>query len=237
MTATGSRHRRKDRARVGQAAARRRLIAAIVALAGGALFSLGALVYWSKRQSSAEAPSAEQGPGAGRYAFQVGKPGPGGRAPGFVLPSTKGGVLDLASLRGKRVLLYFQEGIMSQPCWDQLRDIESNVERLRALGIDAIVAITTDPVEPLQRKAALEGLATPVLSDRDLNVSKEYDANSYGMAGPGRDGHTFILVERDGRIVWRADYGAAPKYHMYVPVPNLLADMRAGLAKAAVSPL
>ncbi|TML95264.1 MAG: hypothetical protein E6G10_28615 [Actinobacteria bacterium] len=36
----------------------------------------------------------------------------------------------------------------------------------------------------------------------------------------------------DGRIRWRADYGGAPKYKMYVPVGDLLADMRKGLRGA-----
>jgi len=34
--------------------------------------------------------------------------------------------------------------------------------------------------------------------------------------------------ERMVRIVWRADYGGAPKYTMYVPMDTLLADLRAG---------
>lgn len=72
------------------------------------------------------------------------------------------------------------------------------------------------------------GLTTPVLSDPDLAVSKTYDANSYGMMGTSRDGHTFILVGPDGTIRWRADYGGAPDYTMYVTVNKLLADLKAG---------
>lgn len=121
---------------------------------------------------------------------------------------------------------------MCQPCWDQLKDIESNIERFRALGIEAVVSITTDPIDALKQKAAIERLSTPVLSDPDLRVSKAYDTNSYGMMGRSRNGHTFIALDRDGRILWRADYGGAPKYHMYVPVKNLIADLRQGLLKS-----
>lgn len=226
-----SRQRSAQRTRAAEAATKRRLAAKIAAFAGAGVLIAGAL-YWFNIESSAQGRSAPRDPAAAKYEFKVGKPGPGAAAPGFRLPSTKGGTLDLASLRGKRVLLYFQEGIMCQPCWDQLKAIESNMERFRALGIDAMVSITTDPLDALKQKAALERLSTPVLSDPDLSVSKQYDANSYGMMGRSRDGHTFILVDRDGRILWRADYGGAPKYHMYVPVPNLLADLREGLAKA-----
>ncbi len=49
------------------------------------------------------------------------------------------------------------------------------------------------------------------------------------MMGDSTNGHTFVVVGPDGKIQWRADYGGAPDYTMYVPVPDLLADMRAGL--------
>ncbi len=61
---------------------------------------------------------------AGEYELAVGNPGSGEEALPIRLPSTKGGVFDLAGLRGQTVLLYFQEGLMCQPCWDQLKDIE-----------------------------------------------------------------------------------------------------------------
>ncbi len=48
------------------------------------------------------------------------------------------------------------------------------------------------------------------------------------MMGDDRDGHSFILVGPDGTIRWRADYGGAPKYSMYVPVQRLLADLASG---------
>ena len=48
-----------------------------------------------------------------------------------------------------------------------------------------------------------------------------------------RNGHSFILVGKDGRIRWRADYGGAPKYTMFVPDDRLLADLRAGMKDQA----
>lgn len=164
----------------------------------------------------------------GTRSYQVGEPGVGATAPGFDLASSTGGRLDLASLRGQTVLLYFQEGLGCQPCWDQIRDLEHAKTRVKAAGIDRIVSITTDPVDLLTRKVADDRLTTPVLPDPDLAVSKKYNANRYGMMGTSRDGHTFILVDPDGTIRWRADYGGAPKYTMYVKVNALLADLKAG---------
>jgi peroxiredoxin Q/BCP len=52
------------------------------------------------------------------------------------------------------------------------------------------------------------------------------------MMGPSTDGHTFILVDPSGTIAWRADYGGAPDYTMYVPVNDLIADIRAGNSRS-----
>lgn len=61
-----------------------------------------------------------------------------------------------------------------------------------------------------------------------MRVANEVD--KYGMMGESTNGHTFIIVGPDGKIKWRADYGGAPDYTMYVPVENLLAHMREGKA-------
>ena len=168
---------------------------------------------------------------AGKYSFQVGDPGPGQIAPPIHLMNTAGSAFDLASLRGKTVLLYFQEGVTCQPCWDQAKDVGLKFQEFQALGVDQVVTIASDPVDLLKQKASDTGLSMPVLSDPDLVASKAYHANDYGMMGQSRDGHTFVLVGADGRIKWRADYGGAPAYTMYLPVENLLADTRRGLQK------
>ena len=166
---------------------------------------------------------------SGAYPFVVGKPGPGELAPPIRLSSTNGGIFDLAALRGKTVLLFFQEGLACQPCWDQIKDMESQSNQFRALGIDQVVSITTDPLDAIQQKVADEGITTPVLSDPTFAVSQSYSANQYGMMQGSSDGHSFIVVGPDGRIRWRADYGGPPDYTMYVPISTLLADMKEGL--------
>ena len=40
-----------------------------------------------------------------------------------------------------------------------------------------------------------------------------------------RDGHSFVLVGPDGHIRWRADYGGAPKYTMFIPTDKMLSDL------------
>ena len=121
---------------------------------------------------------------------------------------------------------------MCQPCWDQIVDLEKGAG-LRKLGIDEMVSITTDELGQIQQKVEDEGIKAPVLSDPDLRVSKAYAANQYTMMGEGRDGHSFMVVGPDGRIRFRADYGGPPDFTMYVPVKNLLADLRKGLRESA----
>lgn len=185
---------------------------------------LVAALYLVFRHASATSTSA-----GGQY--QVGTPGIGAVAPGFTLASSTGKTISLADYRGKTVLLYFQEGLTCQPCWDQLTDLEKQAPQVTAAGVDALVSITTDPVDLITQKTRDMHLSTPVLSDPTMAVSKAYHANDYGMMGHSRDGHTFILVGPDGTIRWRADYGGAPKYTMYVAPSQLLADLQAGETK------
>jgi len=79
----------------------------------------------------------------------------------------------------------------------------------------------------IAQKTADERFTTPVLSDPNMAVSQAYDANQYGMMGTMRDGHSFVLVGPDGQIRWRADYGGAPRYTMFVPTDKMLADLAA----------
>lgn len=167
----------------------------------------------------------------GQYAYTVGDPGTGAQAPAVVLPATTGGTFDLSQQRGKTVLLYFQEGLTCEPCWTQLKDIDSHLAEFHALGIDEVVSVTTDPLDAITQKARDEGITTPVLSDANLSASNAYHTNQYGMMGASRDGHSFVVVGPDGRIEWRADFGGAPNYTMYVPVSTLLTDLRQGLHK------
>lgn len=220
--------RAKEEPNRGNTALRLGAWAAVVV--GAAVLALGAIFFFGNSGGSSPAGPSSGDPEAGRFPFEVGAPGPGEEAPPVKLPSTEGGTYDLASARGETTLLFFQEGLMCQPCWDQIKDMEANSAEFESLGIDRTVSITTDPMDGLEQKVADEGIATPVLSDPSLAVSKTYGANKYGMMGESRNGHTFVVVGPDGEIRWRADYGGPPDYTMYVPVKNILADMREGLA-------
>ncbi len=220
--------------RRGDIASRRKRLAlwggVAVAAAIAGLYALSAVSGPGGGESAAG--SAGQDGGSG-YKYAVGLPGPGEPAPPIELASTTGKTFDLADYKGKQnVLLYFQEGLMCQPCWDQIVAIERELPKFNALGIGPIVSITGDPLHLIEQKVADEGIRSPVMADPGFNVSDAYDARSYGMMGGQMAGHSFILVGKDGRIMWRGDYGGRPDYTMFVPTDALLADLRQGLKKA-----
>ncbi|SFB62651.1 peroxiredoxin Q/BCP [Amycolatopsis marina] len=193
-------------------------------LIGASLITvLAVVVLYLVYQNSQTTPDASGG-GSG-YKHVVGEPGIGATAPGFTLPSGSGGEVSLADYQGQNVLLYFHEGLMCQPCIDQITDLEQNQAALQKAGVDEVVAISHDPINQVSRKAADENLSTPWLSDPSQDVIRAYDAHKYGMMNETTAGHSFILVGSDGTIQWRADYGGAPDYTMFVPTEDVLADL------------
>ena len=220
------RERLQREAVASRADAARRLRLQVAVVLGVAVIGLAAVFLIGRGGDSSGAG------GAGEYAFEVGSPGPGDPAPDVELTTTAGDQFGLSALRGKQVLLYFQEGIGCQPCWDQLTDIEPRFDEFQALGIDEIATITTDPPDLLAQKVGDEGITTPAMTDQSLTVSNKYSTPEYRMGGMSEsfNGHSFILVGEDGTIEWRADYGGPTTGNtMYVPVDNLLAHMREGI--------
>jgi hypothetical protein len=66
--------------------------------------------------------------------------------------------------------------------------------------------------------------------DADSSVSAAYDVLKWAI-GSGEPGHTFILVDADGKIAWIRDYGAPDLADrtMYVPPADLIAQIRTAL--------
>lgn len=162
--------------------------------------------------------------------YVVGRPGPGDVAPDFSLANADGTPFHFADMHGKQVLLYFHEGLGCDPCWRQIDAIQADLARFKALGIYEIVAISADPAAAQVQRAQRTNITIPTLADPDRTVSGAYGTLGYGMMSGALPGHTFILVGPDGRIRWRADYGGAPNYTMFVADDTLLAELRRALA-------
>lgn len=169
------------------------------------------------------------GSGTGGVPYDVGRPGPGDTAPDFSLTAADGSAFHLADMRGKQVLLYFHEGLGCAPCWQQIDAIQADLARFKSIGVEQVVAISTDPAAAQEQRAQRTGITLPTLADPDRTVSGAYGTLAYGMMNGALPDHTFILVGADGRIRWRADYGGAPNYTMFVADDTLLAELRRAL--------
>jgi peroxiredoxin len=90
----------------------------------------------------------------------------------------------------------------------------------KSLGVE-LLSIATDPVDAWEKEARDSGITLPLLSDADAKVSNEYGVMRWHTMG--EPGHTFVLVDRNGEVVWLRDYGA-PEHGglMYVDPRDLV---------------
>ena len=149
----------------------------------------------------------------------------GDSAPAFSLPATTGKTVSLKDYKGKNVLLYFQEGVMCAPCWEQLGRMQVSIDRFNQVKTQIIsISINTKEVwEPVL--AAEKVVDIPVLVDSEREASKAYGVlNLPSQMHSDRPGHTFILVDKDGKIRWIADYPT-----MRVPEEEILNSIKKSL--------
>lgn len=128
---------------------------------------------------------------------------PGTAAPDFTLPDQDGTPVSLASLRGKRVVLFFYPRAMTPGCTTEACDFRDSLAPLQAAGY-AVLGISRDDPATLREFRARDGLTYDLLSDADHAVHDAYGAwgekQNYGKTIEGVIRSTFILDE-DGRVV------------------------------------
>ena len=113
----------------------------------------------------------------------------------------------------------------------QIVDLENDPE-FKAQNV-ALLSIAQDSLSDLSRGAQEYGIVTtPLLSDPNNEVAKSYDVLKWALE-TGEPGHTFILIDQDGKIAWIKDYGAPdnPDRTMYVPIEELTKAIQENLKK------
>jgi peroxiredoxin Q/BCP len=127
---------------------------------------------------------------------------PGDVAPEFELPDADETAVSLASLRGKRVILYFYPAAMTPGCTKESVDFESSLPELEAAGA-TVVGVSPDKPAKLAKFRDKEGLTFPLLSDPDAEVLRAYGAYGekklYGKVVVGVIRSTFV-IDPDGKI-------------------------------------
>ena len=189
-------------------------IAAAVAVLIGASFVVPSVF--------GKGPSSTGG-GHGHPAGAGDGPDLGSRIPFSELNVVSGDPISSQTLRGRKTLLFFSEGVMCQACFEQIRDIEKVGAELQKRGI-GLVSITPDSSKVLREAIDQYGITTPMISDEDRDMSAAFDTLGQGMHSD-TPGHAFVLVDKTDKVVWQRDYWLAPYRTMYVQPAKLLGDL------------
>lgn len=143
-------------------------------------------------------------------------------APEFTLTDTGGSEHTLAQHRGENVLLYFSEGAGCQSCIVQMGEIEKQAAAFEKLDV-TVLPIVMNTREQITADMTASGVTTPFLLD-DGTVSEAYGTLGKGMHA-GLPGHSFVLIDRQGRQRW---YGEYPS--MWLAPQDLLDEIRSNLS-------
>jgi peroxiredoxin Q/BCP len=124
---------------------------------------------------------------------EIGKP-----APAFEAPSTGGGTVRLADLKGKWVVLYFYPKAFTPGCTAQACSLRDGFTTLREAGA-AVYGVSFDDMEKLKKFKAEYKLPFELLSDGDKAMAKAY--GSVAMMGLFPDRKTFV-IDPEGNLAY-----------------------------------
>ncbi|MFA4831176.1 MAG: redoxin domain-containing protein [Patescibacteria group bacterium] len=128
----------------------------------------------------------------------VGKP-----APDFTLSDREGNLYSKDNLKGKNVILFFNEGLMCYPaCWDQIAQLASD-SRLNDENT-VILSVMVDPVKDWQRAVdKMPELAkATVVFDTNREVSAKFGVltTPSSMHYGSLPGHTYVIIDKEGVV-------------------------------------
>lgn len=128
----------------------------------------------------------------------IGKP-----LPDTQLMDKDGMAYSLESLRGKNIVLFFNEGLMCYPsCWNQMASF-GNDARFNGADAAAISVVVDSPQDWQRAIAEMPDLAkATTLFDKNANTSRRLGLLSAGssMHAGQLPGHTYILIDKQGVV-------------------------------------
>jgi peroxiredoxin Q/BCP len=139
---------------------------------------------------------------------------PGEPAPQFVLPDQDGRPVDLASYRGRKVIVYFYPKDDTPGCTAEACQFNDSLAGFDDLGVD-VLGVSADDAESHRRFRAKYGLRFTLLTDQDNRVAAQYGAYGekllYGKPVTGVIRSTF-LIDEEGKVE-QAWYGVRADGH------------------------
>lgn len=133
-------------------------------------------------------------------------PAIGSKAPQFELPTDDGGVVSLAALLGKKVVLYFYPKDDTSGCTTEALDFSAKQDDFAAADT-LVVGVSPDSVDRHGKFRKKHALTVRLAADPELQAIEAYgvwqEKSMYGRAYMGVARTTF-LIDRDGKIaeVW-----------------------------------
>src|SRR5688572_14355228 len=132
---------------------------------------------------------------------------PGQTAPNFNLPRDGGGMLALAELQGKKVVLYFYPKDDTSGCTAESIDFSARKPEFEKAGA-IIIGMSPDSVKKHDKFKAKHGLEIDLVADEERKTLEAYgvwvEKSMYGRKYMGVERSTF-LIDADGNIakIWR----------------------------------
>ncbi len=141
-------------------------------------------------------------------------PAAGTKAPSFSLDSSDGTKVSLASLKGRKAVLYFYPKDDTPGCTTEAQEFRDLMGEFKELGV-AVFGISPDGVESHCKFIGKQGLTFPLLADLDHKVAGKFglwvEKSMYGKKYWGVQRATF-LIDKSGKIAF-AWPKVSPKGH------------------------
>ncbi|OGH15665.1 MAG: hypothetical protein A3C22_00120 [Candidatus Levybacteria bacterium RIFCSPHIGHO2_02_FULL_37_10] len=132
----------------------------------------------------------------------------GKKAPDFILSSSNNNDISLSSLKGKKVVLFFNEGLMCYPaCWNQIAELAKDI-RLASQDI-AVLSIVVDASADWKNAISqMPDLAkATVLFDTARSISQNYGILTLpsSMHRGTMPGHSYVVIDKNGIVKYVFD--------------------------------
>ena len=130
----------------------------------------------------------------------------GAKAPNFKLPADGGKTIELASLKGKQVVLYFYPKDDTSGCTLEAKNFNDKLAEFARINTE-IIGISADSVASHDKFKKKYDLAFPLVSDEDRTALEAYgvwvEKSMYGKKYVGIE-RTTVLIDKDGlvRAIW-----------------------------------
>ena len=129
-------------------------------------------------------------------------------APSFTLESYDGQNINLENFRGKKVVLFFTEGVMCYPsCWNQIAAFGKD----GVFKSDSVTTLVITVDSKSQWKQAVDQMpelaSMPVLLDTNKSVSQNYGVLTLpsSMHKGQFPGHTYLILDKEGVVRYVLD--------------------------------